>query len=1217
MKYIIIGFGGTGSEIVNEFLGKVPKALKSNFASFAIDTEMDKLVKMNNIPENNKIQISEAKLVKDMMYNYPEKHFDFMSKDRNLLNTQINTGAGQVRQISRFGYETVTEDLPKLIHGINELILKAQNDEDETKFYFVGSVCGGTGSGCMLQVSYFLQNYLYQNHGHMAIEPTAFLLLPGVFTSVQDVELSHAAKRRINANAYAFFKEWNTYNSVMQNDSDLPKYPELLELFLGEANGTQIKITKQDIENHTQYLQEPFKNFICIDAAPGRHYKYLQNYKDIVSDYLYATTTSDKAGEAPAKMVNNLGKLIQSQGINRYNSINSVKMLYPKTEMEQLASLVVFNETFSKDYVRLDEEYEQEVERLKEERRLSDYRVDIPTRGQFFTKQFMEYANAVPVKFGGFYKESLKQLQVPIPREEGKEAITDVFKHQFCFEKIKEYIKEQTVNLTDAKGRPAISTFKNYIDKGIERFKNSDDKKQVIYDIEKQVNEFDIQIEHLPLSSIHNVASGIFNYKEKATSDAIHVARNSVFNPLYYILGSTAERDNHSLFNPVTARFFLYQLNQLIKEEKDRLFLSTMEYGGKYVNKGVIPTLENKLKKIREEDYLSKTEETETPIEAIEVGLERDEKWGFFKSLLGSNVRDFWDIYEPNIKKERDTLVELYIETFTYKVLEIVSIKIDQFAKLWENYFININTKESKKELAEKVGHLSRVIDNGREFEIFYSSDEKHHFINSKLTQGDLIENAHKKVVEKLVNKTVDTVYHLAQTKQSLDVEKITFGMDEIAGTLQTEFSKNKVFNKPLMETWVDVLTSLGYSEEDRIERIKNDINRLKISGTPLIQPVQNAQHDVTYSFWMLNDTNEQFVADKLKNIANDLGTKLSAENVDRASEKDHWSGQYVRATSNMIKDNELILTSLNTNFNHNNIQAFKAPENPNLESVFSATPNAGVYFKSYYTERINEWKSSYPSVHIDERWSGIGVLQDFNNNIDHLFVKEVNKAFVRALAFDFFISTKNDSLQKTWRVNITKYPDIKNTFILDHEGQEIRYGFSDLYFALYDNLELVLYINGYIDEYGNRHKGIFETYFEQDDANQEDWMKHKFIEGCLRPISFIKHPHMKYNILDALTHLHKDGKDNREIYQLEEDLLKILFEELIEYYKMVYGKGDVYQVRLRNLIEKICEKSRLAPNENIYDCELRKRYYTVIDHFYDGADLKNYFKLCKLNEKE
>ncbi len=1213
MKYIIIGFGGTGSEIVNDFLRKVPTELRAGFAPFVIDTEMSKLVEMNNVPETNKIQISEDKSVRDMMDNYPEKNFDFISKDRNLLNTIINVGAGQVRQISRFGYETVTKGFERLISGINELILNANNDNDEVKFYFVGSVCGGTGSGCMLQIAYFLQNYLYQNHNRMAVEPTAFLLLPGVFTSVQDVQLSHSAKKRINANAYAFFKEWNTYNYVMQNDSDLPKYPELLELFLGESNGTQIKITKQDIENHTQHLQEPFKNFICIDAAPGRHYKYLKNYKDIVSDYLYATTISDRAGEAPARMVNNLGRLIQSEGINRYNSINSVKVIYPKAAIEKLASLLLFKETFSEEYVRLDVEYEQEVERLKKEQRLSDYRVEIPTRGTFFTKQFMEYARAVPIKFGGFYKESLNQLRVPIQREEGEKAAIEVFKHQFCFGKIMEYIKEQINHLTDAKGRPAIHSFKGYIEKTIERFQHSDDKSRVVEDMEKQINEFDFQIEHLSLGSINNVASGIFNYKEKATQDAIHTARNSPFNPLYYILGNTSDKDNLHFFNPVTARFFLYELNRLIKEEKDRLFMSTMEYDGRYINRGVIPTLEKQLERIRTVDYFPKTAEIEAPKEAINISLERDEKWGFLKSIMGSNVKDFWNIYEPNVKKEVKTLLQLYSETFTYKVLEIVSIKIEQFTKLWENYFIHVNTTASVNELAEKVKHLSKVIDNGREFEIFHTPEEKHHFINSQFKNADLKDNANKKVVEKLVNKTLDTIYYLEQSKQSLNLEKIQFGIEEIAETLQKEFAEKGVFNKALMEIWVEVLTRLGYNEEERLNRIKDDINRLKISGTPLIEPIQNAKNDVTYSFWMLNDANEQFIAEKLKDIAADLGLPVSA---DTSLDKNNWSGKYVRATTNRIKDNELILTALNTNFSHNNMQAFKAPEKPTLESVFAATPNAGVYFKSYYAERIEEWQSSYPSVHIDERWSGIGVLKDFNENIDDLFVKEVNKAFVRALALEFFVSAKNDSLQNTWRLNKTKYPNVNTEFVLDKDGKDIRYGFSDLYFALYDNLDLVLHINGYTDEYGNRHQGIFEACFEKDDAQHSDWLTHTFVQGCLKNISFIKHPAIKYNILDALTHLHKDRKNNQQTHQLEEDLLKTLFEELIAYHQSVYGKGDSYEEHLQNLTQEICKQSRLASNENLYDCALRTRYYKLIESFYNGVDLKNYFKECHVDEE-
>ncbi len=170
---------------------------------------------------------------------------------------QAQVGAGQWRPLGRMAYcenqnliETAIRDA---LRELESLRFRGEQDID---VILVASLAGGTGSGTLLDVSYFLQS---TSLGSSYLPSAAFLLLPSIF-------LASDVGHRADANSYAALKELACFYS-QQKDFDI-HYPLRTNSFHAPA-GTVI----------------PYSNIFLFDsqlpnrtlASPQECFEYIGN----------------------------------------------------------------------------------------------------------------------------------------------------------------------------------------------------------------------------------------------------------------------------------------------------------------------------------------------------------------------------------------------------------------------------------------------------------------------------------------------------------------------------------------------------------------------------------------------------------------------------------------------------------------------------------------------------------------------------------------------------------------------------------------------------------------------------------------------------------------------------------------------------------------------------------------------------------------------------
>jgi hypothetical protein len=166
----------------------------------------------------------------------------YPDKSREVIKLrQAQVGAGQWRPLGRMAYcenqnliETAIQDA---LRELESLRFKGEHGID---VILVASLAGGTGSGTLLDVSYFIQSA-----GKGYLPTAAFLLLPSIFL---DSDVGH----RTDANAYAALKELSCF--YRQNKDFDIHYPMRPDAFHAAA-GTVV----------------PYSNIFLFDSQlPGR-----------------------------------------------------------------------------------------------------------------------------------------------------------------------------------------------------------------------------------------------------------------------------------------------------------------------------------------------------------------------------------------------------------------------------------------------------------------------------------------------------------------------------------------------------------------------------------------------------------------------------------------------------------------------------------------------------------------------------------------------------------------------------------------------------------------------------------------------------------------------------------------------------------------------------------------------------------------------------------
>jgi hypothetical protein len=185
---------------------------------------------------------------------------------------QIVAGAGMKRLYGHLAYfwrgQDIKRALEKAIADLYDMAVARDFDVgSDCRIFVVSSVCGGTGTGMFLDISYWLQN-MFTSRGHSAIN-FGLLLLPSTFAQLQG---DPSTWESIHANGYAALQELNYYMRQSFEAVDLPcpdqfapklrlnRSPYDLCYLLGGVNASGNRTTS------STELYEKAADFIFINA---------------------------------------------------------------------------------------------------------------------------------------------------------------------------------------------------------------------------------------------------------------------------------------------------------------------------------------------------------------------------------------------------------------------------------------------------------------------------------------------------------------------------------------------------------------------------------------------------------------------------------------------------------------------------------------------------------------------------------------------------------------------------------------------------------------------------------------------------------------------------------------------------------------------------------------------------------------------------------------
>ena len=233
-RTLLIGLGGTGVDVLRKFktyhVQTTSPEEREHIKLIGIDTiqqegETDELLSPDEF-----LHLAKARLNTPMIKRYQDEPYLSWTKD-NLPYFNVHEGAGQKRLA---GYLAYLWQGAEVRHRIEKAIrdlyapqitdrLRGIQDGASTRVYIISSICGGTGTGMFLDVSYLVKSIFETQQ--LNAKRFGFLFLPSAFPKL--VSDPHIAKG-IRANGYAALEELNYYMQQSFKEQTLPAHGRML-----------------------------------------------------------------------------------------------------------------------------------------------------------------------------------------------------------------------------------------------------------------------------------------------------------------------------------------------------------------------------------------------------------------------------------------------------------------------------------------------------------------------------------------------------------------------------------------------------------------------------------------------------------------------------------------------------------------------------------------------------------------------------------------------------------------------------------------------------------------------------------------------------------------------------------------------------------------------------------------------------------------------------
>lgn len=211
---VVIGVGGIGAEICAQVSQMMPKnAPDKNHIEFVImDTDANQIRELRrNGFRGEAIQLSDNMTVGKCIEILGEQIKEWYPISGVFDRKSMTEGAGQQRAISRLAWEFSlanggTNKLISIIHRLQNVTIDDENPE--ILFYIISSLAGGTGSGIILPLASYLNQFVMEELGDHQSRCKGFFVLSSAFKERTDSDPgSRLEQVSLDSNAYAAVKE--------------------------------------------------------------------------------------------------------------------------------------------------------------------------------------------------------------------------------------------------------------------------------------------------------------------------------------------------------------------------------------------------------------------------------------------------------------------------------------------------------------------------------------------------------------------------------------------------------------------------------------------------------------------------------------------------------------------------------------------------------------------------------------------------------------------------------------------------------------------------------------------------------------------------------------------------------------------------------------------------------------------------------------------------
>ncbi|MCX6031837.1 MAG: hypothetical protein NT169_21365 [Chloroflexi bacterium] len=350
---IIIGLGGTGkvalarlkARFYQRFNGRLPATVRLLCLDIdpkeelgRVDGQMVKLGTEEFLDLGN-VNVSDIK--RELAANHFPEIDAWFDRKIALAESNLRKGAQQNRQLGRLALfwrlEEVKQALTNAIGHVTRLGLTAEAGRPDTarpvevNVFIISSICGGTGSGMLIDVAYVIKDLFERRGMGDLVSVIGVLVSPLVFrTANQD---------NIQPNAFAALQELDYF---------MTRRAEKTAKRLGEP--AQINYPSgYQVDCH----ERPFKICYLIDAvaSSGRALEGIENLAPMLIDGIFLQVGS-RLGASAASLINNVKSLNAPERRTVYSSFGVASLIFPAGQIIDICADRVAREVLTEGLLR-------------------------------------------------------------------------------------------------------------------------------------------------------------------------------------------------------------------------------------------------------------------------------------------------------------------------------------------------------------------------------------------------------------------------------------------------------------------------------------------------------------------------------------------------------------------------------------------------------------------------------------------------------------------------------------------------------------------------------------------------------------------------------------------------------------------------------------------------------------------------------------------------